>query len=380
MSSITSFLRQSATNFKGKGLSGKVVVIESDDWGSIRTPRKGAHELLEKFGIKWQKSPYLSFDHPASAQDVVALLDVLKRHTNQLGQHPILTANVNTSNPDFDFIRNNQFQEYRAQPIQQTFEQLFTPSENPLAVWKQGIAESLFYPQFHGREHVHVATWLKLLKQKDPLFTAAFDLGFWGITPEMYPKLKTNIQAAFDGPIAENKAFIANSIQEGVAQFDTLFGFKPKTFIPTNYIWTDAYNDILIENGFTGVQGMKFQLLPKETLTASRTMSRRWNGQNRGGLIQTVRNTVFEPSFYAIDQRNHLVDQCLMQLSNAFLWRKPAVISIHRLNFSSQLNTQNRDVNLMLLDELLAKMLKRWPEIVFLTAEQLIDRYQTNTP
>lgn len=376
---LSSFLRQSATNFKGQKLSQKIVVFESDDWGSIRTPKTSIDSLLNQYNIDKTKNPYLLYDHPASAGDVSALFAVLKSHRDSLGNAPTITANVNVANPDFDFIKQSGFKQYRAESIVQTFRRIFDEFQNPISVWKQGMAEGLFYPQFHGREHLWVNAWLETLQHQEPLFLEAFELGFWGITPEVYPSIRVNFQAAFDGSIHKQSQFVGQSIKEGIDMFDSIFGFKPKTFIPTNYIWSDAYNSYLKENGILGIQGMKYQLLPKEKTTDARAKSRRWNGQLRDGLVQTVRNAAFEPAFYTKTQRKNEVEKCLNQINNAFLWHQPAIISTHRLNFSGQLDLEHRDINLSLLNDLLRQMLKKWPNILFLNSEQITDLYLTKS-
>lgn len=379
ISALNLFLRQSATNCKGKKLSQKWVVFESDDWGSLRTPRTPIDALLHRFGIDKNKNPYLLYDHPASASDVAALLEVLSAHRDGSGNRPVVTANVNVANPDFETIKQSDFQHYRAESIEQTFARIFSAAQNPLPVWKQGLTEGLFYPQFHGREHLWVNAWLQALQNREPLFLEAFEHRFWGITPEVYPAISVNFQAAFDGSVQKQSDFVGQSMQEGIDWFESLFGFKPKTFIPTNYIWSDAYNPYLKQQGIVGVQGMKYQLLPKEKPTHPRAKSRRWNGQLRDGLVQTVRNAAFEPAFYAKTQRKQELERCLSQISHAFLWHQPAVISTHRLNFSGQLDPEHRDLNLSLLDDLLRQMLRRWPEIQFINSEQLTHLYLTKS-
>ncbi len=379
ISTLSSFLRQSATNFKGEKLSPKIVVFESDDWGSLRTPKASIDPLLHRFGIDKNKNPYLLYDHPASASDVSALFDLLKLHKDALENSPVITANVNVANPDFEFIKKSNFEQYRAESMLQTFGRIFSETQNPISVWKQGISEGLFYPQFHGREHLWVNAWLETLQNREPLFLEAFEFGFWGITPEVYKSISVNFQAAFDGSVQKQSHFVGQSIQEGVDLFESIFGFKPKTFIPTNYIWSDAYNSYLKQNGIVGVQGMKYQLLPKENPTDARAKSRRWNGQRRDGLVQTVRNATFEPAFYPKNQRKFEVEKCLSQINNAFLWNQPAIISTHRLNFSGELDIENRDINLSLLNDLLRQMLKKWPNILFLNSEQITDLYLTKS-
>ena len=55
----------------------------------------------------------------------------------------------------------------------------------------------------------------------------------------------------------------------------------------------------------------------------------------------------------------------------AFMMQKPAVISSHRINYAGYIDQTNRDRTLDLLGQLLHNMLQKWPDIEFLTSEQL---------
>ena len=57
----------------------------------------------------------------------------------------------------------------------------------------------------------------------------------------------------------------------------------------------------------------------------------------------------------------------------AYYWNKPAIISTHRLNYVGYINPSNRDKNLKLLDHLLSSILKKWPDVEFMTSVELGD-------
>ena len=64
-------------NHKGKRIQEKVIVIESDDWGSIRTASIESHNRLIKKGYPESESPFNRFDCLESNTDLEALLEVL---------------------------------------------------------------------------------------------------------------------------------------------------------------------------------------------------------------------------------------------------------------------------------------------------------------
>src|SRR5690554_2726796 len=78
----------------------KIVVIESDDWGSIRIPDKDTYERSLKKGIRLDKCHYCKNDTLASKDDFDALYNVLRKYKDKNDQHPIITANTIVANPD----------------------------------------------------------------------------------------------------------------------------------------------------------------------------------------------------------------------------------------------------------------------------------------
>ena len=57
----------------------------------------------------------------------------------------------------------------------------------------------------------------------------------------------------------------------------------------------------------------------------------------------------------------------------AFRWSKPAVIGTHRINFIGSLDYRNRYNNLTFFDDLLKSIIKNWPDVEFMSSDQLGD-------
>jgi hypothetical protein len=91
--------------------------------------------------------------------------------------------------------------------------------------------------------------------------------------------------------------------------------------------------------------------------------------RNEHGQIILTRNCIFEPS----EEGKDWVDSCISDIKIAFRMRKPAVISTHRVNYIGALDESNRKRGLLQLDLLLKKIVKEWPEVEFITSEQLGD-------
>lgn len=86
----------------------KILIIESDDWGAIRTPSK---EVLEKFianGCDLKNSIY-KYDSLETSKDLEILFNVLNRYKGADGLPAQITANAIMANPDFQRIKDSNF-------------------------------------------------------------------------------------------------------------------------------------------------------------------------------------------------------------------------------------------------------------------------------
>src|SRR5699024_2762847 len=134
-------------------------------------------------------------------------------------------------------------------------------------------------------------------------------------------------------------------------------------------IWDSSLNEILFDEGVKYIQGMKYQKHPLLN-RKKRKMTRHYLGEkNKFEQYYLIRNCIFEPSQKGSNFNN--VAECLKDISNAFFWKKPAIISSHRLNYVGYLDTQNRNRNLDSLDRLLNKIIEMWPAVEFMTSEKL---------
>ena len=70
------------------------------------------------------------------------------------------------------------------------------------------------------------------------------------------------------------------------------------------------------------------------------------------------------------------VGYALGQVEAAFRWRKPAIISSHRVNFCGHIDPNNRQQGIAALGELLKGIVKRWPDVRFISADQLVERIE----
>ncbi|MEL1243413.1 polysaccharide (de)acetylase [Flavobacterium sp. DGU11] len=371
LNKFKSALNRSLTNSKGWKTSRKIVVIDSDDWGSIRMPNKEVRDAFQESGYNILSNPYCKYDTLANTEDLDRLFSVLLKFKDKNGNHPVFTANTVVANPDFGAIKQSGFTQYSYKPFTTTLKEYY-PDEDVFGKWHEGMNANIFRPQYHGREHLNVPVWLEALKGNNKIFIDAFEAGFWGVPKNLHSKDIYNVQAAYSSDKADNIAYYKKSIQEGLNLFEEIFNFRSKTFIANNYTWSPELNATLLESGVTAFQSMKYQKIPDDTKKGGIRLYPVSTGKkNELGQIYLVRNCLFEPSQMSRNFDN--VGSCIKDIENSFFFKKPAIIASHRLNFIGAIAPENREQNLAMLHNLLERITNKWPDAEFMSSDQLAD-------
>ncbi len=372
MIALRRFLSLAQTARVSQRTDKKIVIFESDDWGSIRTP-PGIIDKFTSFGLDLNRDPYHRYDILESPDDITHTLEVLHSLETEVRKKVRLTLNYVMCNPDFEKISAAHYKTYYPENFSTTYEK-YWGSTIALNQVVEGIKQEYFKPQFHGREHVHVPIWLENLRAGDKVIRKAFDLGFWGISHSLYNKPERKLQATFDARHQGDLEFMKDALVDGLKKFKSVFGFWSKSLIPNNYIWPRALNLLSSDNGIKYMQGMK--MLPHNWSEGKekRKYTIRASGKpNNDNLIELVRNTAFEPAFY--DDKQRELRRCLDEIQIAFLFKQPAVISTHRINFVGGLSEKNRIENLALFKKLVKSIVKKWPNVEFWDSTQLGDYF-----
>jgi hypothetical protein len=355
-------------NIPGSFLNRKVVIIESDDWGSIRMPSKPIYDSLKKAGIDIETGDnyrYNKYDTLASSDDLELLFDVLSAVKDKTGRPAVITPMSLVANPDFIKIKESRFQDYFYEPFTETLKRQ-KGCENSFKLWEEGINKRLFVPQFHGREHLNVNVWLRDLQENDLNALIAFDHGTWGFNNCNAHKIF--YQAAFELNDPAEIAYHRSVIKDGLQLFEKLHGYKARYFVPPNGPVNNGLLETASENGIKYVLGSGIQ---RESMGNGKVRKHiHWLGQKtKYGQHYILRNCSFEPSLETKDW----VDSCMDEIKTAFKWRKPAIISSHRVNFIGELYPENRDRGLRQLKLLLDSVVKTWPDVEFMTSNELGD-------
>ena len=358
------------SNLPGWRTGRKIVVIESDDWGSVYMPDRKSLEALKAKGVPLT-THYVNNDTLESNEDMEMLFDVLRKHRDSTGRCVVMTGVNVVANPDFDKIRANGFTKYEYELFPETAKH-FPGSNRIYELWQQGIRERLLVPVFHGREHLNVQRWMRLLQQGNETVRLAFEYGVSTLSRDIQGQPLPDLRAAFDIDTVEDLHYLREVISSGMEAFEKLFGFRSTFFIPTNGPFNNSLEELTAELGIKYIGTGKIQLEPlgnKEYKKHFRYIGKK----NRYNQRYLTRNCFFEPNSWEQSREKDWINSCLKEIEIAFRCRKPATISSHRVNYMGTLHPENRANGLKKLDSLLSEIIKRWPDVEFMTSMELGD-------
>lgn len=347
----------------------RILIIESDDWGSVRTSDKRSLEILARRFPDSVGDPYNQVDALEGDADLEALFDTLDGVRDVQGRPALVTANSVVANPDFKRIKEAQFTRYFHEPVSATRER-YPGRTRVTEIIRQGMDAGLYRPQLHGREHLNIARWLKGLSSGTPELLAAFECGMFGVTITSRRTGRGNVMAALDFDSISELRNHREILCEAQHMFKNQYGYLSSSFIPPSYVWHKAHHPVFSSMGIKYLQGLAFRFSPgKPGQDLHRTFRYLGMGKPRQ-LIHLVRNAFFEPSLRPDADE---ADRCLKRIAEVFRFGRPAIVGSHRLNFMGSIDESNRRRGLAQLEKLLRAVLKRWPSVEFMSSDQLGD-------
>lgn len=344
----------------------KVISICSDDWGCLRVRDAKTREQLISHGVRLDLNRFDQFDCLESQDDLQMLYEVLNRYRDHRGNNPVITALTNVANPDFQKIKDAGFSRYFYQPFNEALHR-YPGREGVYDLYLEGISKKLFIPQFHGREHLQVSSWLRGLQVKDQKTLLSFNHEFFFLNKDdvHIDKVAGEYAEAFNFWDIHELDVHKDAIISGTKLFHDLFGYTAKFFTAPVLIHNPQLNETLSKCGISILDSAR---LRKEPIGKNKMRTRfSYTGlKNKYGQRYINRNAVFEPNLKGAG-----VEQCLLQIDRIFSSQRPVVISNHRASFVGGISERNRKEGIHQFDSLLKKIIKKWPEVEFVDVNGL---------
>ena len=361
------FIANYLKNISGWRTNRKLVILSVDDYGNVRLDSKIALNNLKKSQIPFH-SHFDLFDTLETRKDLEGLYEVLSSVKDQHGNSAVFTAYSLPCNIDFKAMAANGYSEYVYELLPQTYEKLSLKDSSAYAgtweLWKEGIEKGLMKPQFHGREHFSMNIFNNLLVKPSEILLKVLKQHSYVSIPE-HDNYSQNWTAAYSFDDKKETESFLDNIKDGLKWFKVVYGYDAKVFTPS-------------AQQFPLHLECELKSLGLEYLDRPRSLNRHLgNGKYQiekhklgGGDVMTelVRNVVFEPTTTRILD---WVNFSFKQVEAAFRMKKPANISSHRVNYCGHIDPKNREIGLTALKQLLQKIKKKWPEVEFISADQL---------
>lgn len=361
---------RNVVNIPGWCTKKHILVIESDDWGSIRVRSNEDTKALEKLGFDFTGNSFYQFDGLESNDDVEGLMEVLSKHRDINGKNPVFTLVCNVANPDFERILNSNFEKYFWESTLVTYKR-YPSHDKAHDLLMEGLRNHLFEPVFHGREHLNVQKWMRLLREGNPSVLSAFEHGgcsyMYGIGKEYIG----NMPAAFDLEYPSDLEYQKVVINEGLAEFNRVWGKRASYFVSPNGPINNALEPVLFSYGVNALLGEKCQREPLGNGQYKKHI-RFIGSKNEVGQLYLTRNGFLEPSIQEANLCKNALPNALKAVERAFRWHKPAILSSHRINYIGFLSSTNRDKGLRTLDSFFLEVKKRWPDVEFVSSTELV--------
>ncbi len=369
MASLLTKCKNQYVAWRGFHTERHLVVIESDDWGSIRMPSAEVYRKLQKAGDHPENDAFLRNDCLENVADLTALFAILTSVKDKNGSPAVMTANFAMANPDFDKIDPIN-DAYFFEPFTDTYKRYY-PDQDVFSCVQDGIKSSCFVPQLHCREHMNVNRWMNDLKQQKYDTVIAFQNHMIGTGASFSQENPFGYMDAFNSNFTSD-AELSNVVHEAMELFENTFGKKSETFVASCFVWNDALEKALCEVGVRGIQSGCWQNLPvcTEEGNALRRKLRFTGQKNRIGQVYTVRNCTYEPAYQQTPMKS--AKECLDQIMRAFHNRKPAIINSHRFNYIGSINRENARENLKGLSWLLQTIIDNIPDAEFISTAELL--------
>jgi hypothetical protein len=333
-----------------------LVVLQSDDWGRVGVRDREAWEELRNEGLNLGERSY-DFYGLETAEDVEAIASLLNRHRDSVGRPPCLEMNFIVTNVDFAKVVANNFRQIYLRTLT---DGLPDGWKRPglFEAYRSGISANVFVPALHGTTHFCRPALERHLSdpgQRGELLRTLWKAG----VPYIHWRMPWIGFEYSDFGKHGREEFLSSEIQEALINdavkiFTQFFSQAPRSACAPGYRANESTHAAWASRGIQVAQNGPGSAMPPHF--------------DKHGILHLYRSMDFEP---AADQELS-VDACLRTAENCFARGLPAIVSVHSINFHSTLK-DFRSRTLSLLDEFLAALESKYPDLLYVRDEDLYD-------
>jgi hypothetical protein len=338
-----------------------LVVLQSDDWGRVGVRDREGWEELRDLGVNLGERSY-DFYSLETAEDVAALVSLLRRHRDSTGRPACLGMNFIVANLDFARMSANNFRQICLRPLT---EGLPDGWKRPglFEAYREGISAGVLSPALHGTTHFcrpAVERHLDDPGERGVLLRSLWQAG----VPYIHWRMPWIGFEYWDSERSGEEDFLNSEVQESLINsaveiFAGFFLKAPRSACAPGYRANKSTHDAWAKRGIRVAQNGPGSAMPPRF--------------DRNGILHLYRSMDFEPA-----GQEFSVESCLRVAEDCFARGLPAIVSVHSINFHSTLK-DFRSRTLGLLDEFLAALEAKHPDLLYVRDEDLYDLVDKGT-
>ena len=336
---------KSAPEVRAFSFERPLLLLQSDDWSRVGVRDQEGYGQLRAAGIRLGEHPY-DFYTLETADDVMAIRDMLKRHRDSTGRSACMVMNFVMANINFARMAKQDFNQIHLLPLDQGLPGSWK-RPGLFEAYRQGIADGVFYPALHGLTHFHTqAVQHGLAKggERRELLRTLWKAG----TPYIYWRMPW-VGYEYCNPEKPRAGFLAADIQAELVRaaadiFENLFPMKPISACAPGY---RANRDTHVAWSKCGVR------------VAQNGSGAAPPHMDASEILNLHRTIDFEPA-----QRGLPVEKYVQLAEQCFARQVPTIISVHAINFHSTLK-DFRTPTLQALDQLLSALEAKHPDLLY---------------
>lgn len=335
-----------------------LVLLQSDDWGRVGLRDREGLEQLRAAGLVLGERPY-DFYTLETAEDLIALSTMLKRHHDSSGRSPFIGMNFVVHNLDFTKMKMNadDFQQIHLLPIAEGFPEGWS-RPGLTDAYRQGINEGVFYPALHGTTHFCRSAVERNLTGDGE--RARFLRTLWRAgTPYIHWRMPWIGYEYWDSEKPDDERFLAEETQkeligQSVGAFAKFFSTLPGSACAPGYRANQHTYRAWAQHGIRVAQNGPGSIVPPHL--------------DRQEILHVYRTVEFEP---AVDPA-FSVEACVSQAEACFERGIPAIVSVHSINFHSTVR-DFRSQTVDGLDKFFAALESKHDDLLYLHDEDLYE-------
>jgi hypothetical protein len=292
-----------------------------------------------------------------TAEDVAAMVLLLQRHRDSAGRPACLGMNFIVANVDFAKVRATNFREIRLRTLAEGLPDGWN-RPGLFGAYREGISAGVLSPALHGMTHFCRPAVERHLRDSGERGVLLRNLWKAGV-PYIHWRMPWVGFEYWDAEQAGREAFLNASVQENLIDsalenFTRFFSKTPRSACAPGYRANEDTHRAWAKRGIQVAQNGPGSAMPPHF--------------DENGMLQLYRSIDFEPAA----GQEFSVDACLRAAGDCFARGLPAIISVHSINFHSTLK-DFRSRTLSLLDEFLAALQAKHPDLLYVRDEDLCD-------